>query len=261
MTNRYVIMAGVTLWMAATASAQTKPPQVGENSATCLATFSSGAGATYLSFCITQTGNVLQLQSPAGVTHISSEGYAACSSFDPSNIAPLPVAYDAAYFEANWGAPTITQPSGPNTFPLTIVRLSTGGLRLTQTFTRDTAEHDITISMTLANVSGGVRYNVRLDRYIDGDANNMTANIYARTLDSVFAFVAAGRGLVLSDLTRTVSHTTAVHAFASWQRNVCNQATVATPTAAADHVGRMSFVLGTLNNNASKTVKINYRRF
>src|SRR5215471_21427242 len=143
--------------------AQTKPAPVIDAS-TCYSTYTTGAGLTFLSFCITSTGNIMQLQNPSGVYYISSEGYALCSSYDPSNTAPLPVAYDAAYFASDWGEPTITQPNGPNTFPLTIVRVSTGGFSLKQTFSRDTSEDDITITMTLANQSGSTGYNVRLDR-------------------------------------------------------------------------------------------------
>src|SRR5262249_565562 len=142
--------------------AQTKPAPVTENASTCYSTYTTGAGLTFLSFCITSTGNIMQLQNPAGIYYISSEGNALCSSYDPSNEGPLPVAYDAAYFESDWGAPTITQPGGPNTFPLTIVRVSTGGFKLTQVFSRDTVEDDITVTMTVANQSGSTRYNVRL---------------------------------------------------------------------------------------------------
>jgi hypothetical protein len=114
--------------LCASAEAQTKPAPI-KDASTCFASYTAGSGPTFLSFCVTNTGNIMQLQSPAGVYHISSEGYAVCSSYDPSNLAPLPVAYDAAYFESDWGAPTITQPNGPNTFPLTIVRSSTGGFK------------------------------------------------------------------------------------------------------------------------------------
>src|SRR5215472_1883892 len=107
--------------------AQEKPAPILELASTCYSTYTAGAGVKSLSFCITSTGNIMQLQNPAGYYYISSEGYALCSSYDPSDTAPLPVAYDAAYFESDWGSPTITQPNGPNTFPLTIVRVSTGG--------------------------------------------------------------------------------------------------------------------------------------
>jgi hypothetical protein len=240
--------------------AQTKTASIIAAS-TCSSTYTTGAGLTFLSFCITSTGNVMQLQNPAGIYYISSEGYALCSSYDPSNLAPLPVAYDAAYFESNWGAPTITQPHGPNTFPLTIVRLSTGGFKLKQTFSRDTSEDDITITMTLTNQSGSVMYNVQLDRYLDADADNTTSNIYGRSADNIYAYVDLGSGIMMGDITRTVSHTTAVHTYGTWVRNTCNQASTATPTPYQDGVGRISYLFGTMNNGASKTVKVVIRRW
>jgi len=203
----------------------------------------------------------MQLQSPAGVYYISSEGYALCSSYDPSNVAPLPVAYDAAYFESDWGAPTITEPNGLNTFPLTIVRISTGGFKLTQTFSRDTSEHDITVTMVLLNQSGSTRYNVRLDRYLDADADNTTSNIYGRTADSIFSYVDGGHGIMLGDITRVFPHGTAVHTYGTWVRNSCNQASIATPTPYQDGVGRVSYLIGTMNNNVSKTVKLVLRQW
>jgi hypothetical protein len=203
----------------------------------------------------------MQLQSPAGVYYISSEGYAVCASYDPGNLAPLPVAYDAAYYESGWGAPTITQPNGPNTFPLTIVRSSNGGFKLTQTYARDTVRDDITVTMSLANLSGGYRYNVRLDRYIDADASNTTSNIYGRTTDAAYAYVDGGNGILLSDLTRTIAHSTAVHTYGTWNRSTCNQASVPTPTPYSDNVARISYSLGTMTNGLTKIVKINIRRY
>ena len=241
--------------------AQTKPVPVTENSSTCFSTYITGAGSTFLSFCITNTGNIMQLQNPAGHYYISSEGYALCSSYDSANQAPLPVAYDAAYFESDWGAPTITQPGGPNTFPLTIVRVSTGGFKLTQTFSRDTIEDDITVSMALVNQSGSTRYNVRLDRYVDADADNTTSNIYGRSADNIYSYVDGGRGITLGDVTRTVTHSTAVHTYGTWIRNSCNQASIATPTPYQDGVGRISYLVGTMNNGTSKSVKVVLRRW
>jgi hypothetical protein len=203
----------------------------------------------------------MQLQSPAGVYYVSSEGYAACSSYDPSNLAPLPVAYDAAYFESDWGASTITQPNGLNTFPLTITRVSTGGLRLIQNFARDTTEWDLTVAMTITNMSGSTRYNVRLDRYLDADASNTTSNVYGRAADSFYSYVDGGHGVLVSDMTKTIPHAPAVHTYGTWVRNTCNQASIATPTVYGDYVGRISYLFGTMANGTSKAVKINLRRF
>lgn len=48
----------------------------------CQSTFTTGAGPTYLQFCVTQNGNITEFQSPAGVEHIRkgdyNEGYGIC---------------------------------------------------------------------------------------------------------------------------------------------------------------------------------------
>jgi hypothetical protein len=233
--------------------AQTKPAPVTENSTAILV---CTPPSTLFGFCVTIAGNIVQLYSPAGIYHTSSEGYALCSSYDPLNQAPVPVAYDAVSPEANWGPP-----SGLPSFPVIITRFSSDGFRLVQTITYDMAEQDITIVMTLTNLSAATRYNVRLDRYVDVDANGTTSNVFGRTLDGVYGYVDSGRGLMLSDITRTISHTTAVHAYGSWNRARCNQASVATPTAPQDGVGRLSYLFGTMSPNSSKTVKVVLRRW
>jgi hypothetical protein len=52
-------------------------------------------------------------------------------------------------------------------FPLTIVRDTTDGVfRLPQTFSRDGAEKDLTITMKVTNLSGSTNSNVRVSRYL-----------------------------------------------------------------------------------------------
>jgi hypothetical protein len=115
--------------------------------------------------------------------------------------------------------------------------------------------------MTLANLSGGYRYNVRLDRYLDADADNTTSNVYGRTADAAYAYVDGGYGVVLSDLTRTIAHSTVVHTYGTWIRNTCNQVSVATPTPYSDNVARISYFFGTMTNGTKTTIKVNIRRF
>ena len=83
------------------------------------------------------------VESPVAKNHISSakglfrfEGYVVCGS--GAN------AWDAGPSESGWGSPTISQPNGANTVPLTITRDTTNGkLRLTQRFTRDATEQEL----------------------------------------------------------------------------------------------------------------------
>jgi hypothetical protein len=121
-------------------------------SADCFATFPSGAGPTAFNFCITQNGNTLSLESPAGAEHIRvgvfMEGYTICDH-------TLGLHYsDLGDYSRNgtFSAPTITQPNGPNTFPLTITRNTWDSIyTLKQTFSRNVQDRSVRVTMSLIN--------------------------------------------------------------------------------------------------------------
>ena len=49
----------------------------------CYYTFSSGSGAALVSYCLTENGNIVKLEAPAGQSHNpagSGEGYVICSA-------------------------------------------------------------------------------------------------------------------------------------------------------------------------------------
>jgi hypothetical protein len=124
---------------------------VGVQSASCFSTHTSGSGTTFVKVCFSNHGNLVQFESPAGFEHIRvgsfGEGYVVCSGTTAHG-------FDAGSTEAGFGAPTISQPNGANTFPLTITRTTTNGVfQLRQTFAWDTTEKDVTITMTLTNRS------------------------------------------------------------------------------------------------------------
>ena len=224
---------------------------------TCQSTYTVGAGATKFSFCVTQNGNVLKLESPASYPHlVYQEGYVVCGTGAAN-------AYDSAAIGSGWGTSTITQPNGANTFPLTITRNSSdGNFQLKQVFSRDAAEFDITITMTLTNISTGSLTNVKLARYFDGDLDGDDADdIYDHSAESSW-----GRdvhALSLTALTPAIPHSAGVETFNNFtnNRSTCTPVAAAVPTAAGDFVARVTYTIGTLNAGASKTVKFLYRRF
>jgi hypothetical protein len=128
----------------------------------CHTTLTSGSGATFFRFCISNHGNLLTFEAPLGNDHIAAEGYALCHAN-----ATTVDGYDTGGSEAGCGAPTITQPNGANTLPLSITR-SCGCLRLKQDFARDTPERDVTITMTVTNICTATLQNVYVSRYFDG---------------------------------------------------------------------------------------------
>jgi hypothetical protein len=152
--------------------------------------------------------------------------------------------------------------------PLTIRRTSTdNNFQLTMVFKKDAVERDLTVTMTLKNMSGATRTNVQLARYADFDVENQAgSNRYDRSGHGVWARDAT-YGVTLSALSRQIAHETAVEvAFASpipWTLiavNQCVVTSVAVPTAPGDRAGRVTYTFGDMPAGSSKTVKFAYRR-
>jgi hypothetical protein len=231
--------------------------------------FTFGSGLDLFKFCLTDHGNILQLQSPANYRQITTqEGYVACGTGAAN-------AYDAGTAEGGWDvATTITQPGGANTLPVTITRNSTDGkFQLKQTFDWNSAQKEITVTMVLKNLSAASITNVKLARYFDGDlssglnSSDPNDDLYNNDFDSVLgrdSGAGAGHhGLLLTSLAFAQSHTTAVEAAADFAntRSTCIPVAASVPTAAGDFTGRVTVNLGTLSAGASKTIKVLYRRF
>lgn len=229
-----------------------------ENSTNCFSTFAIGT----ITYCVSEHGNVVRFTSPAAAPEhirlgVIREGYALCSA--ASAVAAPSVSYDAGSAEAGWqAAVTIVQPV-PNALPLSITRTTTTGIQLTQTFSHNANDKEVLITMTIRNLSAtATRFNVRLDRYFDGDINGTAGtDRYSRSADAVWA-EDGPHVLSLRDNNSGVAHTTAVHTFAAMVVNTCNQATIATPTALGDFAGRISYSFGNLLPNQSRTVRVQY---
>jgi hypothetical protein len=246
---------------------------------TCFSTHTFGSGRTFMGICITEDGNLLKFESPSSQEHIFNsspvgEGYVLCSPSAAGGVH----GFDSAGLESGFGDPTITQPNGPNTFPLTIVRdTSDGDFRLQQTFTRDTGEHDVGITMKLTNISGSTRSLIQLHRYFNGNiSNDGTGDIFDHSEDSVWGRQGNNNehGLMLTALTFGTAHDVFVEEVDEWNPSIfpsvgartgrgCSPQNPPppTPTNAGDFVGRVAYELGTISANRSKTVKVVYRRF
>ena len=100
--------------------AQEKDGSIVAQSAVCHTTLTSGTGANFMRVCISNHGNLINFLSPSmSFDHISSEGYAIC---DNSGAGEFVSGYDTGFSESGCGDPTISQPNGANTLPLTITR-------------------------------------------------------------------------------------------------------------------------------------------
>jgi len=137
---------------------------------TCQSIFLSGSGNSYLNFCVTQNGNISTLESPQTFSQIylGAEGYGICDTTTGK------VGYNdwGRYGDSgNWLDPSIVQPNGVNTFPLTITRTTSDGVwSLKQVFSRNTTTPSVKVTMTLRNNSAVPRV-VYLERFADVDAD------------------------------------------------------------------------------------------
>ncbi len=257
----------------------------------CFSLLSSGSGLTLMKVCISTDGNLTKFESPAGFDQIGQgnlfrDGYSICTGNLP-NFPNVPEGYDAGAAEAGFGAPVITQPNGPNTLPLTIVRTTTDGVyELKQSYAQDVTKRDIAITMKITRKSNSdCGPNgcppVRLARYFEGDVdNNQSANArFAQDTDSVWEWinVSGNHGFVLSNLMAGGSaYATTVHTNTDFDPNgsglqiakgcIVFAGQVATPTDpavtnAANLHGRVIYIWGNIALNMSKTVKLSYRRF
>jgi hypothetical protein len=261
---------------------------VGYASDTCFSTYTSGSGSTLMVICISDHGNLVRLESPATFEQIDQtslgnhrDGYAICPGSPPN---PSNGGYDAGGVEGGFGPPTISQPNGANTFPLTIIRDTTSGIyRLTQKFSQNTSEKEVAITMTLKRLSAAdcnpncASVPMRLSRYFPGDVDNESSGngYFARTKDSVWEWVEnapidrpEGHGLLLENRSFGVDHATTVFTEGSFDFSGCaiffGQLSTPTNPAVNDGkglVGRVVFggILSSVGSSMSRTVV--YRRF
>jgi len=158
---------------------------------TCSYQFTSGSGKTYLQFCVTVNGNIVEFQSPAGVEQLSPqasnayEGYGFCSAgtgyFDYANAD-----------SGNWDAPVLISHT---TTAVTIARTTSDGLwTLTQTITSIPGTSPYAkVNMALKNNSG-IAQGVVLVRFANavpdnsGNTHNYVEN-YDGTNNSAFGWL------------------------------------------------------------------------
>ena len=188
----------------------------------CFATFTSGSGATTFNFCVTQNGNVLSLESPAGAEHIRIgtflEGYTICDHTLGLRYWDL-----GAYLpNGDFQAPTITEPNGPNTLPLTITRNTWDSIyTLKQTFSRNVQDRSVLVTMALTNndITFTGNRSVSFWRAADFDMDGNIFNQGGATSDSAMAWnnvtasTPGGHGGALTSLSLGIPHTAGVISF------------------------------------------------
>lgn len=148
------------------------------------ASFANGSGANFLGVKVSDHGNLTSFESPAGREQVfaGNEGYAVCSGGGPTVHG-----HDTGSVEGLFAAPTFSQPTA-GAFPLTVTRRTTDGkFLLTQVWAKpDAVEKDVTVTMTLKNISSATVTGVFLSRSGDFDIGNSSTDRAARTGDSVW---------------------------------------------------------------------------
>jgi hypothetical protein len=152
----------------------------------CYYTFTSGTGNTYLSYCVTPTGNITYLETPKGYVQINhtylaltgGEGYGFCDANTATQY------YDWADFDSgNWDAITILSQTAT---AMKFARTTSDGLwTLTETITQVPSTSSVKIAMALKNNSTVAR-TAYLVRYADIDADNFNSNFGDGTGNSAF---------------------------------------------------------------------------
>ncbi len=240
-------------------------------STTVKASFASGTGANRLVVKVSNHGNLLDFESPATQEAVASEGYAVCSNRDPL---PTVHGHDTGSVEEGFGTPTFVQPTA-GAFPLTVTRNTTDGkFQLKQVWNKpDAAEKDVTVTMTLKNISSATIQDLELSRSGDIDASGTVNDRGARTFDSAWLWDDPGSdaaphgGLKLTGLTFSQFPGETIETLASWQSSTTGTrrdclAPTSLPTTAlgGDLVMRTTYELGDFNAGQSKTVKFGYGR-
>jgi hypothetical protein len=238
------------------------------------ASFTSGSGASFLGVKISDHGNLLSFESPQGQENVFSdaEGYAVCSANDFSERTVN--GHDTGSVEGGFGTPTFSQPNGTGTFPLTVTRNTTDGkFQLTQVWNKpDAIEKDLTVTMTLKNISGANLNDVTLSRSGDFDVGSSSSDQGATTGDSTWQWddVSSSAdnskvGTMLTALTFGTAHLSRVESRSDWvaaggTRTGCFARNLATPTSVQDLAMRVTYDVGFFPAGQSKTVKFEYER-
>jgi hypothetical protein len=236
------------------------------------ASFASGSGENFFGVKVSNHGNLLSFESPANQEAVfdGREGYAVCSTNGSTKNG-----HDTGEVEGGFGTPTFVQPTA-GAFPLTVTRKTTDGkFQLKQVWNKpDATEKDVTVTMTLKNISNAAIEGVLMSRSGDFDVGTLSSDLGARTDDSAWlwddAFGGPPGGLMLTALSFRTSHLTAIETASTWlgdgtpnsgTRQACGADMVNTPTTAASDLTMKAFyLLGNLSAGQSKTVKFEYGR-
>jgi hypothetical protein len=233
----------------------------------CVYNFSSGAGNTFVKFCVLATGNIAQIETPQGheqlTQGVGTDGYSVCNA-DPGG---------AFYFDygavdgdsGNWGSPTLLSQSATS---VKIARTTGDGIwTLTQTISLVPATPGVQVVMALKN-NTAVPRTAYLVRYADINANDNVVNDFSGTANSAYGWVATipfannfGTGLQLKNVGTSQFGFVSGYARTTFHGpNPCNFAADSSATPLVDTDGSIALAyVDTIGAKKTKTTTLIYR--
>lgn len=256
--------AVATLLAAAAAQAQDVVQKdlgegVNPESAVCSYNFT----ASNIKWCLNANGNLVSLRSPGEIEHIryntgfgptAAEGYILC-------LYGALKAYDNAKVGAGFGPPTVI--AGPTATGITIRRKTLDGtFQLDQKWSRDNAERDLTLEMTLKNLGppvNGVELGRVTDVNVDYSLDGLFLDRFDRTRYTLwFRDQVNGRdGVTMKLLTLNPAYYVVVAKYEPAPE--CTYPQLAFPGGPQDVMGHARMIFGSMSSGAQKVVKIGYR--
>jgi hypothetical protein len=224
----------------------------------CSFTFASGSNNTFLSYCVTANGNVLNVVTPVNQQHIfGREGYGVCDINSTTEYFDYADASDTT----NWQPAVVLSHSATK---VKIARTTSDGIwTLTQMITLVPASSSVKVSMTLKN-NTAVSREVQFSRYADIDAGGRTNNTIDSTINDAMIFNSVGRGNSFGLALQNVG--TSPFTYLGFVQNSPVALSPCTPFAHqaigplvdTDGAAIMTYVI-TIPAHASKTVNVGYR--
>lgn len=224
----------------------------------CAFDFASGTNNTFLSYCVSVNGNVVNVVTPLNQQHIfEREGYGICDINSNTEYFDYGVTGDTT----NWNAPVVLSHSATK---VKIARTTSDGIfTLTQTITQVPATSSIKVSMTLKN-NTAVSHEVQFSRFADIDATGRTDNTVDSTINDAMIFNSVGRGGSFGLALQNVG--TSPFTYLGFIRNTTSALSPCTPFTNqaigplinTDGTAVMTYVV-TIPAHASKTVNVGYR--
>jgi hypothetical protein len=223
----------------------------------CSFTFTSGADNTFLRYCVTANGNVLNIETPVNQHHVfGREGYGVCDINSNTEYFD----YSDAGDTTNWNPAIVLSQSATK---VKIARTTSDGIwTLTQTITQVAGTSSVKVSMTLKN-NTAVSREVQFSRFADIDADGRISNTVDSTINDAMIFNSVGRGGSFGLALQNVG--TSPFTYLGFVQNTPAGLSPCTPFA-HQAIGPlvetgsavMTYVI-TIPKGASKTVNVSYR--